>query len=399
MSERFTGSVALIAVAGVLAASSLGAQIPEEPLIRPKTPFDQLFKDYAAGDFDVITRKLKTGRDRQALQPPADAAHLRKWLGTWDRAKAAFILEVAEAETDIAPGAAITSVSEGRLFVISRPTPLGQSSDDDAFELAWHKGAMALLEDRMFVPTQELYLDTLQRRYSPVSGSAAIKIDPRFALERGVAQEQKCWNDGTQATTSGAIAGLPSLSSTGAGDVTVQGTGSMMDPGQLRPGGGSLEYQTARSCLSEALKRYLVASADPETASEALTRTAWMEYKLGAPADALKILERAKPIDDVEVTYWMHLFRGRMLDALGRFADAESAYRAALTARPAAQSAAVGLALTLFKLDRVADARAAAAEARQQPTDTIDPWWTYLGADARFIPHWRTELRRAIQPK
>jgi hypothetical protein len=55
--------------------------------------------------------------------------------------------------------------------------------------------------------------------------------------------------------------------------------------------------------------------------------------------------------------------------------------------------------LALFKLDRVADARAAAIAARQQPPDTVDPWWTYLGADARFIPRWRAELRLSLGQK
>ncbi len=124
-----------------------------------------------------------------------------------------------------------------------------------------------------------------------------------------------------------------------------------------------------------------------------------MQYQLGAYPDALKTIERAGTTEDAELTYWMQLFRGRILDGLERYADAERAYRAALAARPAAQSAGVGLALTLFKLDRVTDARAAAMAARQQPRDTVDPWWTYLGADARFIPRWRAELRLSLGQK
>jgi Flp pilus assembly protein TadD len=124
-----------------------------------------------------------------------------------------------------------------------------------------------------------------------------------------------------------------------------------------------------------------------------------MQYQLGAYPDALRTIERAGTTEDAELTYWMQLFRARILDALERFTDAERAYRAALAVRPAAQSAGVGLALALFKLDRVADARAAAIAARQQPPDTVDPWWTYLGADARFIPRWRAELRLSLGQK
>ena len=162
----------------------------------PKTPFDRLYQDYAGGDYDVITRTVTSARSLAVLQAPSDAGKLRKWLGNkWDRTRAVFILEFAGAEAQFAPGAAITALSEGRLHVISRPMPLGQSPEEDAFELAWHKAAMSFLEDRLFVSTEELYLDTVQRRYTPPPGAPAVTLDPRFALHRAVAQEQKCWND------------------------------------------------------------------------------------------------------------------------------------------------------------------------------------------------------------
>lgn len=398
MSKRLTLTVALIALAGALAPPHPRAQI-----IQPKTPFDRLYQDYAAGDYDVIARTVISGRSLTVLEPPADAGKIRKWLGKWDRTKAVFLLEFAGAEAQFAPGAAITALSEGRLFLISRPTPLGQSAEEDAFELAWHKGAMAMLEDRMYVSTQKLYLDTLERRYAPVPGRASIRIDPRFALERAVAVEQECWNDPSFMTTTSAISGLPSISAaSAAGNATVQGGLPPADMSQVSVPTGQPTEITAnttrrKSCLAEGIRRYVIAALSPETASEAFTRSAWMQYQLRAYADALKTIERVNPSDDDELTYWTNLFRGRILDALQRYDEAERAYRAALATRPAAQSAGVGLALTLFKMNRTADAKAAAAAARQQPPDTVDPWWTYLGADARFIPRWRAELRLAIE--
>jgi hypothetical protein len=405
MSKRFAVTVALVALANVLAPSHPHAQGSQPRIVGvpPKTPFDQLYKDYAGGDYDAITRALPSARSLAVLQAPSDSGKLRKWLGNkWDRTKAVFILEFAGAEAQFAPGAAITALSEGRLFIISRPTPLGQSPEEDAFELAWHNGAMAMLEDRMFVSTQELYLDTIQRRYTPLPGAPAVALDPRFAIHRAVAQEQKCWNDQSNImTTPSAVAGLPAATSgSGAGNVTVQGSAQVMDPGQLRlPGTPPTEIMTRRMCLAEGVRRYSLAAAAPSTAIEAFTRGAWMQYQLGAYPDALRTIERAGTTEDAELTYWTQLFRARILDGLERFTDAEHAYRAALAVRPAAQSAGVGLALTLFKLDRVAEARVAAMAARQQPPDTVDPWWTYLGADARFIPRWRAELRLAIGQK
>lgn len=396
MSRRFAVTVALVALASVLAPPH-----PHAQLIPTKTPFDRLYQDYVGGDYDAITRALPSARSLAVLQAPPDAGKLRKWLGNkWDRTKAVFLLEFAGAEAQFAPGAAITALSEGRLFVISRPTPLGQTKEEDAFELAWHKAAMSFLEDRLFVSTQELYLDTIQRRYSPLPGAPNVTLDPRFALHRAVAQEQKCWNDRMLITQTSATAGLSVPASNGVGDVTVQGSAaSPVDMRQVGPASSvPTEIATRKNCLAEGVRRYGVAMA-PETATEAFTRSAWMQYQLGAYPDALKTIERAETTEDAELTYWMQLFRGRILDGLERYADAERAYRAALAVRPAAQSAGVGLALTLFKLDRIADARAAAMAARQQPPDAVDPWWTYLGADARFIPRWRAELRLSLGQK
>ena len=119
MSKRFAVTVALVALASVLAPPH-----PHAQLIPTKTPFDRLYQDYAGGDYDAITRALPSARSLAVLQAPPDAGKLRKWLGNkWDRTKAVFILEFAGAEAQFAPGAAITALSEGRLFVISRPTP------------------------------------------------------------------------------------------------------------------------------------------------------------------------------------------------------------------------------------------------------------------------------------
>ncbi|HEY6358535.1 MAG TPA: hypothetical protein VIX35_09845, partial [Vicinamibacterales bacterium] len=130
------------------------------------------------------------------------------------------------------------------------------------------------------------------------------------------------------------------------------------------------------------------------------------------------------------VLYWAHLFRGRASDDLGRFADAEGAYRAALVAWPSGQSAAVGLALDLMRQGRTAEA-AGLADAvpipRQHSSDAVvtwgrlvtpppapptfapirsdsgggpwgDPWPdTYTEGDMRFFQGWIDALREAIR--
>ncbi|HUL71805.1 MAG TPA: hypothetical protein VLT86_01805 [Vicinamibacterales bacterium] len=332
----------VMAVGGEMA--TIGAAGPDA-----KPSFDRLYRAYAAGDHGILRRAVQTGRDVQALNPPRDAASLRKWLGSWDRTRATFLLEFADAEIDMSPHL-VTTVAAGRSYVMTRPRPLGRDRNEDAFETAWHKAAMGLLEARMFTTDQDAYLDLLEKRYA---APTAPPVDPRFVLERAIAQEQRCV--------------LP-------------------------------DAPARDECLRDAIRRYAAAGIMPANADEASVRAAWALFQLRRYDDALQMIDRACPANDPDLTYWMHLFRGRILEALDRMADAEPEYRSALDARPFAQSAGVALAMTLFKLHRPDEAVAAARAARQQPDDLVDPWWIYLHGDARLVPEWRAELRSRITP-
>ena len=252
----------------------------------PKAPFDRLYRDYAAGDRDVVTRTLRTGRDIHDLQPPRDDKKLSNWLGPWDRMRAAFLLELADAESELSAHQMI-AISTGRAYVMSRPTPLGQNAEDDAFEAAWHRMALGLLQRGSYAQIQVVYLDTIERRYASVPVSLAPRLDPRFALTRGIAYEQRC-----------ALTGL------------------------------------APDCLHEVVHQYAAAALVEETADEANIRSAWAHYQLKNYPLALETIDRACPIDDPDLMYWMHLFRGRILEALHRLPDAEGEYRLALETRP-----------------------------------------------------------------
>jgi tetratricopeptide (TPR) repeat protein len=224
--------------------------------------------------------------------------------------------------------------------------------DDDAFEAAWLRMAIGLLQEGIYPHVQAVYLDAIERRYAPVSSTGAARLDPRFALDRGIAQEQRC-----------SLAGNPP------------------------------------ECLREAVRRFDAAAAVAETADEANIRAAWALYQLESYRGALDTIDRACPVDDPDLIYWMHLFRGRITDALGRLGDTEHEYRLALETRPFAQSAGVALAMTLFRLSRPAEAVDAVRAVRLQSGDAVvDPWWTYLRGDARFIPEWRADLRARIKP-
>jgi tetratricopeptide (TPR) repeat protein len=342
--SRWTG--AFVLTSAVLGAGGLGAQAPVS-----KAPFDRLFREYAAGDRDVVKRTLRTGRDVRVLQAPMDDKRLRQWLGPWDRTKAAFLLELAEAEAELSAHH-MMAITTGRAYAMGRPGPLGQNAQDDAFEAAWHRMALGLLQNGIYPQAESTYLDSLERRYASVPSSFAPRLDPRLALEHGIAEEQRC-----------ALSGNPS------------------------------------ACLRGAIQRFASAALVPETADEANIRAAWAHYRLKSYALALDSIDRACPVGDAALIYWMHLFRGRILDGLGRLDDAEREYRRALEAQPYAQSAGVALAATLFKLSRPDEAVNAARAVRLVSGDVVvDPWWTYLRGDARFLAEWRADLRARINP-
>lgn len=354
------------------------------------TPFDTLYRSYADGHYDAVANEIKTVADLNSLKPPKPV-ELRKWLGTWDRSKAAYLLELAVAAGPISRTAQAALLSEGRLYVITRTALVGTSPQDDEFEVLWHKTAIGLLEEVVFFSAESVYLDTLQRRYTSRPGGPALTLDPRFVFERAVATEQYCWR---------APEGIGGPPLTDASDQSLRMAGGQ--PVEMYPSPTATEGRplTHKECLAEGAKQFAAAAAvAPDIAAESLTRAAWLKTQLGAYKDALELIDRAGATDDNTVAYWQQLFRGRILSGLGRDADAERAYRAALDAHASAHSANIGLALTLFKLKRLDEARALATSIRQAPPDVVDPWWTYLAADARFVTKWVEEVREKIRPQ
>ena len=355
------------------------------------TPFDTLYRSYADGNYNIVAKEIRTVADLNALNPPKPD-ELRKWLGAWDRTKAAYLLELAVAAGPLSRSAETALISEGRLYVISRTPALGTSPSDDEFEVLWHKTAIAQLEGIPYLQAEMLYLDTLDLRYTARRGEPKRTLDPRLVFQRAVAVEQYCWR-----APEGIQGSLPPPPSTNT-DNSVRIVGGQ--PLEIAPGienKNSARFLSRKECLADGAKRYTAAAAAPANAPEAFTRAAWLKAQLGAYKDAIELIDRAPATDDKVVTYWHQLFRARILAGLNRDEEAEREYRAALATREFAQSANIGLALTLFKLDRVDDARALAAAIRQGPKDSVDPWWTYLGADARFVTTWVREVREKIR--
>ena len=144
------------------------------------------------------------------------------------------------------------------------------------------------------------------------------------------------------------------------------------------------------------LERYQAAIRSPGAGAEARMRAAWFLWRIGRLDEALVLADASPPSGtDPYVIYLTDLVRGQILRARGRPADAEKAYRDALTIWPGAQSARVALmTMVLSRGDRQEAAKLAnAAETEADPATQFDPWWTFWLGDYRAYPGIVARLR------
>ncbi len=147
----------------------------------------------------------------------------------------------------------------------------------------------------------------------------------------------------------------------------------------------------------DAADAYIAATELAPVAAEAHVRLGLLYDRMGKHAEALTEFEafRDEP-HDATVAYWASLFRGRELDDLDRPADAERAYREALTISPGAQSARLGL-MTLLAMHGRADEARALATLIEADTVASDPWSWYWEADYRAFAGLDLQLRRDLK--
>ncbi len=384
-----------------LCGAPLWAQRPDTRGSKEATAlFDRLYAAYAAGDRTVVITQLKTVDDCRRIQPAlemsAKALLDRRADGgvvsEWRRDKAAFVLELANDLSECAPKEFWTLLSTGRSYVMERPTALGADAGDDAFELKWHLIAAAILQRAHGPDATDVYLDTVERRYvtSPAAKEAHTTLDPRFELMRGINEEQRGAGNGRarmvaassplrqQAGDVSTAAAVPTVSSS----PTIYTSAAIAAPGYLRA----------------AAKAFERVSAIGSMAPEANVRLSAVRLQLGQFQEALAANDLAiVPAADRPLAYWAALWRGRILDAMNRPADAERAYASALDAWPTGQAAGVGLALMRFKQNHRVEAAEASSRVQAMPPGAPDPWWTYFSGDGRFVAAWLTELRSMLR--
>jgi tetratricopeptide (TPR) repeat protein len=98
---------------------------------------------------------------------------------------------------------------------------------------------------------------------------------------------------------------------------------------------------------------------------------------LGESAEAAQRFTNLVGAGDPRIRYLARLFLGSLAERDGRNAEAESAYRSALSAYPWGQAASVALSQLLSRTGRETAARAIIAEMGGRGAN-VEPFWTYL---------------------
>jgi tetratricopeptide (TPR) repeat protein len=117
---------------------------------------------------------------------------------------------------------------------------------------------------------------------------------------------------------------------------------------------------------------------------------------LGQLADARRWLDVATQSPLASDRYLAFLYLGSMEEEDGRFDEAETRYRAAMSAFPWGQSGPLALARLLSRTNREAESRAVVRRMLERRGPGADPLWTYLaspGSEPGAVLHlMRTEL-------
>jgi len=98
-----------------------------------------------------------------------------------------------------------------------------------------------------------------------------------------------------------------------------------------------------------------------------------------------------------DLIYLSRFYRGQALLRAKRDDEAMNAFRAALIARPASQSASTAFAALLVKAERYADAQAVMKALLDAPPGSTDPNIEYVHGDDRFWPYWLGLLHAEIK--
>ena len=336
--------IVCVVLLALLGAFDLG------PTTAPTLP--ELLAAYAGGDYTVVERSITNNQQFEALRKAIGPA-TDEWKKAPKRVQAVFLIDVARVGLNNNWVYWLDVLKEGRNLVMAR-RDAGLNPAADAFEIAWHKTSVALLESlRRPDFLDEHGIRPLRGRMSaaPLATGEPRLIDPWIELARGVLDEQY----------------------------------SKTEENVERRG-------------NDALPHLEVATTFESTRDEATVRKAWLLVQLHRSPEAVDALEGLRaPIADPVVRYWRHLFLARALEDVNRIDDAAAEYGEALKIMPDAETPAIGMIALEMRRDRRDEANRWSLIAKRTPPDAIDPWPQYFFADFRFFKERLIALRKAAR--
>lgn len=322
-------------------------EAPPTPSTPPAAPasteirtLDDLIQAFERMEYSRVTSSARAERD--------PLGHLRAFEARgnpWPaapRREAALLLDLVEpalfSSKDDARSAAYASLDRFSRLVRDPLAP-------DVFERYWYFAVLTMLEGTIRPGATEVFVKRARDRFPD---------EPRFLLSEAIAADQR-W---TGRVTGGAA------------------------------GPGDAHTELVRRLYGEAL-------AHRETAAEARVRLAWFLHRLGKDDEALPLLvdDVAAAANDTSIAYLRALFRGHVLTGLQRPAEAEAAFRAAISIHPSSQSARVALMNARLLSGARQEAEALAEEIQKEPRAALDPWWTYWQGQYRFAAQAMTRVR------
>lgn len=274
------------------------------------------------------------------------------------RVTAAFVLEAAAARSDAddIPGA--RSLMEWGCQRVRAHEPA------DNFDTAWHAAALSIAEG--FLDPQGLEAHVQHTR-------SQLPANSLRTLAWAVAAEQR---------TSPLL--IPHL----AADVS---------PTMLAVSQAQVDAAVGR-LINDAVARFALAAANPETAADARLRTAHLQLAMHRPSDAFATLAA------IEITtregwlvYLARVLRGQALERMQRPDDAISSFRDALKIGPNGQSATMSLSTLLYRRGQRDEAEALVQSLLAETDPISDPWWTYWAGSARLWAPRLATLRGLLQ--
>jgi tetratricopeptide (TPR) repeat protein len=220
---------------------------------------------------------------------------------------------------------------EGARLLAQYGTLVRQPAGADAFECAWLRAEVAMLEGLFMAESAMFFVPQALQR---------CPNDPRLHLARAILSEQQ-W-----------VRGLPS---------------ALTD--------------------ADVIARYESAIGFPETRAEASIRAAWFFHRTARDDRAIALLDGAAPPENAPaLRYLAGLIRGQVLRSLGRLDEAAASLRSALALWPGAQSARVALMTVLVAKGEREEAAAHARAAEETVEGQLDPWWLYWLGDYPVYP-------------